>query len=306
MVEKFNLNKWIEEEDFTFAKLHIEGIDNEYVFSINEPEMREQEICIFHKHIKNGEDYLNRIHLLTAEAITIRKSLPIVRFADGEYAFYNMSMKCNGLYRQAESKRHIQKALPYHVSAFRKLAAKGILAPLIFPGNINEDKRIFPFLVIKKASSSLNFLEFLHKNGIRITKQNYIPFYVVYAWLTSPYFAELVNGKNVCIVNSDNNPHYCENWFKRFKSYPNLSFVEIPANYVATRWPQISNSIISQIPDNTDLCLVGAGIGALLVCVDVSEKLSIPTVDAGHVLNMINGREDKSNGPRLYTLWKIH
>lgn len=254
----------MEKEGFTFAKLYIEGIDNEPVFSINEPQMRQQEVCIFHTQMKSGQDYLDRIHKLVAHAITVRKSFPVVRFADGEYAFYSRSMKCNGLYRQAESKKHIKKALPYHISAFEKLATRGILAPLIFPGNIEEDKKIFPYLVIKKASSSLNFLAFLHTHGVKITEQNYIPFYVVYAWLTSPYFAELVKGKNVCIINSDNNPLACEHWFRRFKSHPNLSFVEIPGDYIATRWPQISSYIISKIPNNTDICLVGAGIGALL------------------------------------------
>lgn len=55
---------------------------------------------------------------------------------------------------------------------------------------------------------------------------------------------------------------------------------------------------------DTGLCLVGAGIGALLVFVDVAHKFSIPAIDAGHVLNMMNGCEEKSGRPRLYTIHK--
>jgi len=62
--------------------------------------------------------------------------------------------------------------------------------------------------------------------------------------------------------------------------------------------------ILSQVPSDVDLCLVGAGVGSTLVCVDAAAKFCIPALDAGHVLNMMNGREDKSNGPRLYTIRK--
>lgn len=56
-------------------------------------------------------------------------------------------------------------------------------------------------------------------------------------------------------------------------------------------------------PD-TELGLVGAGVGALLICVDVAERFAIPAIDAGHILNMMNGRLDKSKGSRLYTMRK--
>ena len=48
----------------------------------------------------------------------------------------------------------------------------------------------------------------------------------------------------------------------------------------------------------------GAGVGALPICVDAAVRFSIPILDAGHVLNMMNGREDKSKGLRMYTLRK--
>ncbi len=71
---------------------------------------------------------------------------------------------------------------------------------------------------------------------------------------------------------------------------------------MATQWESIREDMLRQIPSDTDICLVGAGVGALMVCVDVAERFSLPVIDAGHVLNMMNEREDKSKGPRLYTL----
>jgi hypothetical protein len=47
-------------------------------------------------------------------------------------------------------------------------------------------------------------------------------------------------------------------------------------------------------------------VGALLVCADVARTFSIPAIDAGHILNMMNDRVGKSNGARLYTLRKTH
>ena len=66
----------------------------------------------------------------------------------------------------------------------------------------------------------------------------------------------------------------------------------------------MKEDVLGKIPADADICLVGAGVGALPVCVDAAMRLSAPAIDAGHILNMMNGREDKSNGMRLYTLWK--
>ena len=52
----------------------------------------------------------------------------------------------------------------------------------------------------------------------------------------------------------------------------------------------MKEGILKQISPETDLCIVGAGIGSLPVCVDVAMRFSIPAIDAGHVLNMMNDR----------------
>jgi len=306
MKEANYIEKLIQGNQFRFEKLVLKDIDNRPILEINDPKMADEEICLFHRDVFAGNDYFRILHQTIASGTSERKGVPVVRFADGEYAFYNYDLNCNGLYRQAESIDAIKNAMPSHIAALNTLAASGKLASLIFPGNITRKaKGLFNLLGrSKEESSASTFMKFLFSNGIELTADNYIPFYVVYAYLTSEDFIRIVDDKKVCILNSEFNRDSCINWFARFSSHPDISFVEIPPEYVATRWQSMREKILKQIPLNTDLCLVGAGIGSLPVCVDAASRFSIPAVDAGHVLNMMNDRVDKSNGARLYTIRK--
>jgi hypothetical protein len=298
------LDRLISNQTFRFDKLALNGIDNTPIFKVNVPEIIEQEICLFHRDISDGDGCFEILHKFIKSGLSTRRATPVVRFADGEYAFYQNSLHCNGLYQQAESVGSIKKAMSTHIKALKILTESGKIAPLIYPGNIRQKKmKGFSFFRKSKGdNSALKFIDFLFNNNIELTNNNYIPFYIVYAYLTSTDFGNLVNGKKICIISSECNIDRCTQWFAKFSSYPDIVFTKIPDSYVATRWGTIKEKILSQIPSNTDLCLVGAGIGSLLVCVDVANRFSIPAIDAGHVLNMMNGREGKSNGPRLYTI----
>ena len=230
--------------------------------------------------------------------------MPVVRFADGAYAFYRYTLDCNGLYQQAENLAAIQEAMPSHREALKTLSRTGVLAPLIFPGNTRKKPPGFwSFLRRDKGDAGArDFLTFLRESGVELTTRNYIPFYVVYAYLTSADFARQVQNKKLCILGSEFHAHAVRRWFESFGNCPEIVFREIPSSYVATRWEDLKEEIMGKIPPHIDVCLVGAGVGALLVCVDVAERFSIPVIDAGHVLNMMNGLEDKSQGPRLYTI----
>jgi len=291
-------------EEFTFRSLAISGIDNAPIVSRFGDEMTAQETALFHASVTCGDQYLESMHRRVVSAMQLRKALPVVRFADGEYFFYDESLRCNGLYQQAESIAAIRAALPSHVEYLRYAAEAGLLAPLIFPGNSFLPKRGWRSLFGKRSGNdgAARFVEFLSKSGVALTSSNYVPFYVVYAYLTSAHFARAVNGKRIGILNSDIHPDACARWFDRFSSSPDIVELPIPASLVATRWASMERNVLKQLPGNVDLCLVGAGIGALSVCASISRSFSIPAIDAGHVLNMMNGLESKSGGPRLYTV----
>jgi len=300
------LERLISSQTFRFDKLALNGIDNTPIFKVNVPEIIEQEICLFHKDISDGDDYFKILHNFIKSGLSTRRASPVVRFADGEYAFYENDLSCNGLYQQAESVEAIKESMMLHIEALKVLAKSGKITPLIYPGNKQYEKKgFFSFLRKPKSDNSASkFVEFLFNSDIELNGHNYLPFYVVYAYLTSKSFADLVDSKKICVISSECNINSCIKWFERLSSYPDITFTEIPDSYMATKWGSIKEKTLSQIPSNTDLCLVGAGIGSVLVCVDVAKKFSIPAIDAGHVLNMMNGREDKSNGPRLYTIHK--
>ncbi len=305
MNKKRYIDHLISDQSFHFSRLVISGIDNTPVAEIFSDTVLEQEFCLFAHHIQTGDSYCEFLHQRVVHSLQNRQPLPVARFADGEYAFYNYTLDCNGLYKQAKSIEAIRNVMPQHISAMQYLANHGLLAPLVYPGNSNISAAGFlSFLKTKPDSTGADFLDFLHTHHISLTAENYVPFYVIYAYLTSEDFAFAMNGKNLTILNSDYNENSCKEWFARFNSYPNIEFVNIPAQYIATRWEDVKNPILNKIPQGADLCLIGAGVGALLVCKDVAQIFSIPAIDAGHVLNMMNDRVDKSNGMRLYTLRK--
>ena len=306
MGKMYYLEQLIASKEFRYDRLVLNGIDNEPVKTKHGTTITDQETNLFHREVVSGSDYFDILNTFVYNGIRTRQPAPVVRFADGEYAFYAYSLHCNGLYQQAESVDAIKKAMPLHLEALRVLERSGKLAPLIFPGNTEQKKKtIFSFLNrVKNDHSAAAFLDFFFENQVALKRDNYVPFYVVYAYLTSRLFCESVDGKKLCIVSSECNLDLYHQWFARFSSYPQILFARLPDRYVATQWGTIKSEILGQIPGDTDLCLVGAGIGSLLVCVDIAQQFSIPAIDAGHVLNMMNGREDKSSGSRLYTIWK--
>lgn len=297
------LGSLIRPGEFRFGRLVIEGIDNSSVVGFFGPGIREQETCLLHESVAGGDGYMDLLHDLVSAGMRGKKGTPVVRFADGEYSFYEGSLRCNGLYRQAESVEAIRAVIPAHVEDLKYVANEGLLAPLVFPGNSSRGKRKFPrFWKFSGDDSGAVFLDFLSRNCIPLTRSNYVPFYAVYAYLTSRRFALSLDGKKLCILNSDIDLGACRRWFDRFSSRPVLAEVRIPDSLVATRWASMEEDVLGGVPEDADLCLVGAGIGAMQVCAALSRRFSIPSVDAGHALNMMNDMENKSAGPRLYTI----
>jgi hypothetical protein len=296
------LGNFVDSEKFHFAHLAIDGIDNEPVFARNAPGQREEEVCLFNKSVATGDEYLAMLAEKIESGINNHSSFPVVRFADGEYEFYNGSLKCNGLYQQAESVTAIKDAFPSHADSLRYLASSGVLAPLVFPGNVREHRGLRALFGKKNGNDmAIRFLKFLAHNHIKLTEKNYIPFYSVYSYLSSNRFARAVDGKTVCIVNSDFNAESCAAWFGRAGAHPKLVHVPIPHSYVATQWDSMREEAFRNVPENPDCFMVGAGVGALQICVDAARRFSAPAIDSGHILNMMNDLESKSQGPRLFT-----
>lgn len=300
------LDLLLESQEFFFDTIDIKGINNEPVFAENAPHLRQEEVALFHKSASTAQWYIDHLDNYVKDSIFYRKSAAIVRFADGEYAYYSRKLDCNGLYRQAESRRAITESLPMHTSALSELFSWGKAAPLLFPGNTHHRPRI-PFGLLRRYrgnTSGRRFLNFLLDYGIKLSHASYVPFYTVYAYLTSEQFIRRINSLTIALISSEIYHDKCRQWFEQRNCAVDIVPVNIPHEYVATQWETIKPGVLAQIPDTVDLCLVGAGIGALLVCVDIAKIRSLPAIDAGHVINMINDQVIRSNGPRLFTQWK--
>ncbi len=287
---------------FRFEMLRMRGIDNEPVFEINDPVLREQERCLVSPAAPTGDSAVEAISRAVTAAIGSR-ALPVVRFADGEYLFYMQSMKCNGLYQQAESPKAIRAAFPAHFRAMRQVAASGLLAPLVFPGNVKVGRRSWRrfWKRPKSDDQALRFLDMTAAEGVRLQPGNYAPFYAVYAYLSGPEFAQAVDGRTVGVINSDFRAEACRAWFERRGSRPRVVHVPISDRFVATGWGRMRESLLASLDPAVDLWMVGAGIGALEVCEEVSRVTGRPAIDSGHIVNAMNDLEAKSNGPRLFT-----
>src|SRR5512136_1063799 len=105
------LARLISNGKFHISKLEVKGIDNAKLPVVPSDKMLSEEICLMHTDVTNGDEYLDKLHGFIVDRITNRQAAPVVRFADGEYAFYRKSLHCNGLYRQAESVEAIKSAL---------------------------------------------------------------------------------------------------------------------------------------------------------------------------------------------------
>lgn len=289
-------------EEYCFGPLSFEGIDNEPVFAAHGQGLRAEGVSVFHRTVPTGDAYVALLAGRFEAALKNRTPLPVVRFADGEYAFYKGSLKCNGLYQQAESASVIRASFPAHLKALKELSQAGLLAPLLFPGNMRPRGVLTRlFRKNKGEDGALRFLKFLADNGIKLTGANYIPFYSVYAYLSGPRFAAAVDGKKICVVNSDFNARACAEWFRSAGSHPRLVHAPLPDSFVATRWASMRAQVLDAIPRDVDCVMAGAGVGALEVCVDAARGLRVPAIDSGHIINSMNGLESKSKGPRLFT-----
>jgi hypothetical protein len=233
-------------------------------------------------------------HKKLCNAVFDKSPFPVVRFADGEYSFYNNSLKCNGLYKQVENyfKLFVYKKL--HKKYLIDLSKIGYFAPLI---NENYIRKKYYF-----GNPLFKFLNFLTRSSITLSNNNYFPFYFLYKYLFSELFSNFLSNKNVLLINSSFNKEKAYSYFNNSGANNiNLKYVKIPAEYASSQIDNILGRVKKMSGENIDIAFVGAGLCALPICVEVSKTLSIPSIDGGHFLNIINSKVESSNGARLFT-----
>lgn len=276
---------------FRLAKLGFASLG-----MINSSEALDESYALFGNNISSGDDYLMALHNRVEAAMNNRVPLPVVRFADGEFAFYRASLQCNGLYIQAGSEQQVREAHSWHLPALRYTGEHGLLCPITYLYGLSW----------VTLDSVRDFLVFLARNEVEFTPNNYIPFYAVYAYLTSVAFMHLIDQKKVCIIGAELHSTAIERWTAQFHVHPQYQYVELPPTMVAINWPVFREEILAAIDPKSDLVLVAGGAAAGPICADVAHRFNVPALDAGHVVNLMNNQVQKSNGHRAYTFKGIY
>ena len=113
--------------------------------------------------------------------------------------------------------------------------------------------------------------------GRRLTLENYVPFYCVYAMLRGPQMRQLAAGRRVLVVHSAIGE-------KRTA----ISHALREVGFKTVQWLPISPSRsfadtlnLATIAEPPDLCLIGAGIGKARILAQLA-PLNVPCIDAGY------------------------
>lgn len=255
--------------------------------------------ALFGDDVISGDDYLTRFYSSVETAIKTKSPLPIVRFADGEFALYSRSIRVNGLYEQTRTVEEIDLALPYHIESLKYISKNGRICPITYLYNIS----------FVNYDDCKNFYTFLSGNGIDFNPNNYWPFYMIYGALTSVAFMNMIDQKNVLIISDEFDQSAVAAWTSQFHVTPNYKFAQIPSRWVAVHYHSyIKNGLLAAIKNlgDIDIALVAAGAGAAPVCADISQTFNIPAIDTGHVLNLMNNKVSRSGGHRIFTFKGIY
>ena len=254
-----------------FRFLELEHYDNDPHFKrfakVADARRREATL-LFPAGVQPG-DYFNAFLQRAVSAIDQRRYLPVARFCDGEYRFYNgeATTTCWGE-QQSDLKSPGVEQL--HIDALRVISEEGLLCP-----NLNQ---------IYLGMQS-DFLEFLSRNGMAL--RNYAPFYFVYALLVNPAFLGALSGRSVALISNFANKNLGNiRSVLELCKVREIEICEIPASGVAHGKFELN------LTRRPDVAFVGAGIGSPLVLAALRSR-SCVAIDSGFVYHLWDGTFDR-------------
>ncbi len=243
-----------------------------------------------------------------------KEYFPVMRLSDGEYSFLlgekypgfygidyltyikqilsvtRRKLFINGKFNAATRPgvssgnynfREIRKQQSNIINCMRKISNNGILA-------LHLTYSLKPFQ--EKYHYSLK--KWLEKNQIYLNKNNYYPFYFVYALLRGRYKERILRNKKIIVFHSAQGK-------KREQIIRSLR----KEGVVKVFWHEISpnRSMFDKIQIKTeyftaDLALVGAGVGKFNILSQL-EPLNIPCIDAGFVFEVWANENNKWKRP---------
>jgi hypothetical protein len=227
-----------------------------------------------------------------------RRHLPVCRMSDGEFLLLfghqPPSLRHPWPRRLRIGLRQAVSRVAQHVKGFRAQTAPGVSSGAM---SLAERRRLLPELSRRYAAVAEDGILALHlsyggvpfqehyfpalgrwlrERSIRLTTDNYVPFYFVYGLLRGPEFPRLVTGRRVLIVHSATGE-------KRER----IGAAIRAAGAGDVEWLAISPTRsfaerldLGGLRGKPEICLLGAGVGKGMLFEQL-RPLGIPCIDAG-------------------------
>lgn len=247
-------------------------------------------------------EWLDELEARVQTAITGRRFLPVCRMSDGEFKFvvgeqpesvrlplserlrrrlWRLAFQVmqrggfgartrpgvpSGRYSRAEW----QRAQSEYPGLVRQIAGQGILALHLSYGAVPFQEHYFAA-----------FGEWLRAHDIRLTDENYYPFYFVYALLSGPSARRIIRGRRILLVNAADAA-------KRQRietTLRGLGASEIHWKEISAARSLFDTIDVSDLHGRVDLAFVGAGVGKPNILLQLA-PLSVPAIDAGYMFEV--------------------
>ena len=236
------------------------------------------------------------------EVLSKKIYFPLFRLSDGEFIFclgrkfshYSFLNKINALFN------HIKRSL-YYKSTFYSSGRKGYCETYGLLQLKNLRKIFFRNLkyISEKGILCFNydmheltypylesFNEDLKNNNISLNLNNYFQFYFVPGFFLGKRINEIYKNKKILIFTSpikDRNIKLAKTLYKF--GAKNVEFYLTSLNQ-----PMLDKIDLDLIKVNPDLCLIGAGVGAINILYQISD-LKCPCIDVGFIVDALSDFE---------------
>jgi hypothetical protein len=217
-----------------------------------------------------------------------RSFLPIYRMADGEFAFCldrqkQLLFRIKSLLKEGNTNFKTVYGENYSKTEIYNIREQYIrqLQTISKLGNLALHLTIFKEL--KSYENLINpVLKWFDKNNIKITPQNYIPFYFIYALFCKQYRDNLITDKDILIITSltEEKKNKLENYFT-INGTRTVSFINISPDKSLLDKIDLTNLKISP-----QLVLIAAGVGSLNI-LDQLKSLNALCIDIGIIMDAI-------------------
>ena len=240
---------------------------------------------------------------MVQKAIARKTAMPIVRFADGEYAFYRYPWMQRPLPAGRE-----RGGDPQGPALARRGHANACpprqIAPLVFPGKRGKrNGGSFPFCANRRRMTRRSVFSIFSPQTVSSSRRQLRPFLRCLRLSRDRPFCKAARRQ----IGLRGQPGIQRESFEVGSRRSRAPRGSCTRRFAESSCHPLGYDAGERAVEHPARCRFLPRRGGRRGPAGLrrhGRALPIPAIDAGHVMNMMNDRVDKSNGPRLYTLWK--